>query len=636
MARTVLPSKVTSRAIIGSILRTSPRTAAMVAQIAAIVAADGLSTIDGATFGLFPDVAVADTVSVGAGGTDVTSTDAVWTADDVGNAIHLAGAGAAGGTHASVITGYTSPTAITIRDAAVTAVAAGVATAGGLAAWGHPPAFELIPDVQTTSAGRLRYRGRVLPAPTREDGDRLAAPISVLDFGAVGDGVADDTVAIQAALTAAAGAVDLPAGRYLVSQALTVSRDGVFLRGAGMGVTVLVASVADQDVITLGDGAALRSFVGVSDLSIETDIAKTAGAAITLDRVALAQVSRVRVDGHFVGVNITQSQLVVLQDCHLINAVAATGCAIKASGGGSNLVLRNVAIDAPVGSQPRCGISLGDWDGVFIESGTQCNHAGDGLLIEPGNGETFQHLFASNASFDSCSGCGCKSAPTGTGVVQRLTFDTCWFGTNDNSGCQLGGGVLGARFVNCQAVNNAGHGIYAASITGLTIEASVIAGNSRAAAGVNDGVFIDANLSQITIAGCFIGVGYGFANTQQYGVQIAAGAGDATVIAGNMFAGDVTAPVANAATGSVIMRDNQGWKTDNTGTATVPAAAGAVGVNHGLAITPAIAAISITPIGNIGAAVKFWVSNVTATGFDINVDAAPGGAGADFAWAVRV
>jgi len=59
-------------------------------------------------------------------------------------------------------------------------------------------------------------------------GDKLAQTVSVKDFGAVGDGVTDDTVAIQAALDAIAsksansigGTVFLPSGRYLVTAPL--------------------------------------------------------------------------------------------------------------------------------------------------------------------------------------------------------------------------------------------------------------------------------------------------------------------------------------------------------------------------------------------------------------------------------
>jgi hypothetical protein len=71
---------------------------------------------------------------------------------------------------------------------------------------------------------------------------RFADIINVLDFGAVGDGVTDDTIAIQTAINAAqqhGGHVFIPAGTYRVSS-LTIS--GSFtLRGAGINATTLLS-----------------------------------------------------------------------------------------------------------------------------------------------------------------------------------------------------------------------------------------------------------------------------------------------------------------------------------------------------------------------------------------------------------
>ena len=61
--------------------------------------------------------------------------------------------------------------------------------------------------------------------------------VSVKDFGAVGDGVTDDTSAIQAAL-AASKAVRIPAGTYLVSDTLlSTNLNGYSLIGAGYHTT---------------------------------------------------------------------------------------------------------------------------------------------------------------------------------------------------------------------------------------------------------------------------------------------------------------------------------------------------------------------------------------------------------------
>ena len=76
--------------------------------------------------------------------------------------------------------------------------------------------------------------------------DAVAAPpptvYDVTTFGAQGDGAADDTNAIQAAVDAAnsrgGGTVVFPAGTFRITQALTIYSQIVF-RGAGMRATVI-------------------------------------------------------------------------------------------------------------------------------------------------------------------------------------------------------------------------------------------------------------------------------------------------------------------------------------------------------------------------------------------------------------
>ena len=76
---------------------------------------------------------------------------------------------------------------------------------------------------------------------------KLRESVSVKDFGAVGDGVTDDTAAIQAAITAAKitingsivnKAVIFPAGTYLVSSTIT-SDTNVVLVGSGRDATLI-------------------------------------------------------------------------------------------------------------------------------------------------------------------------------------------------------------------------------------------------------------------------------------------------------------------------------------------------------------------------------------------------------------
>lgn len=65
---------------------------------------------------------------------------------------------------------------------------------------------------------------------------------NVMDFGAIGDGVTDDTVEVQAAITACCtaggGVIFFPKGTYLVSN-LTYNRSGIIFRGVGNRQSVL-------------------------------------------------------------------------------------------------------------------------------------------------------------------------------------------------------------------------------------------------------------------------------------------------------------------------------------------------------------------------------------------------------------
>ena len=86
------------------------------------------------------------------------------------------------------------------------------------------------------NATKLNFLQTGTSAVARTVDSKLKDVVSVKDFGAVGDGVADDTAAIQAAINAALASpkafeVFFPSGEYLVSAPLTIG----FRSGAGAG-----------------------------------------------------------------------------------------------------------------------------------------------------------------------------------------------------------------------------------------------------------------------------------------------------------------------------------------------------------------------------------------------------------------
>ena len=114
----------------------------------------------------------------------------------------------------------------------------------------------------------------VLPREARE-----ANIYDVRDFGAAGDGLANDLPALQRAMTAATdaggGIVHLPPGTYRVERTVEVPK-GVRLRGAGMENTIILGTGFDPHVprtsmITLTDSTALDSLsiTGAVSLGVE-------------------------------------------------------------------------------------------------------------------------------------------------------------------------------------------------------------------------------------------------------------------------------------------------------------------------------------------------------------------------------
>jgi len=100
--------------------------------------------------------------------------------------------------------------------------------------------------------------------------DKLAQVISVKDFGAVGDGVADDTAEVQAAWDAVAtqggGILYFPAGTYRINL-VGLGSDGVSIMGDGAG-SILVSAAANDWAVQY-DGGFPKGRIFVQDVSFE-------------------------------------------------------------------------------------------------------------------------------------------------------------------------------------------------------------------------------------------------------------------------------------------------------------------------------------------------------------------------------
>ena len=174
-------------------------------------------------------------------------------------------------------------------------------------------------------------------AVTRTVQAKFQDTISVKDFGAVGDGVANDTAAIQAALNAAAGkyAVYIPAGRYNVT-AGSLTSSGGFTRiiGEGVNTSRLQSSTGTGSILTITQTDFTQP-ITVSDLSFITYTQETQ-TGITINGNAVdAQINRVQARAELRNVEVRGDNValhgplngIIINSCHnlLLSKIFVSG-----------------------------------------------------------------------------------------------------------------------------------------------------------------------------------------------------------------------------------------------------------------------------------------------------------------------
>lgn len=168
--------------------------------------------------------------------------------------------------------------------------------------------------------------------------------IDVRDYGAVGDGVTDDTAAIQAAVDALptnGGEVYIPAGTYKTTSPITLKR-GTTLRGSSRWGSIIYNYGDDDAIYALSGTVRNARQITVADLKIADGVVgRTGGAGIHLDSDPDGQgtsydIKRVDIDGHFDGIKVKDSIVAVVEDCR-INSCLNDGFCSVGTGNAINL-----------------------------------------------------------------------------------------------------------------------------------------------------------------------------------------------------------------------------------------------------------------------------------------------------------
>jgi hypothetical protein len=411
---------------------------------------------------------------------------------------------------------------------------------------------------------RWRVTGVGKPARRRLPGDPI---YDVMDapFNAAGDGVTDDTAAINAAI-AAANAVPGPiylGTSHLVSTGLDpITSNAVEIIGRGMEEdgTEVTCSTSPAAIFTFANGA---RFSGIRDVRIVGD-SGTTGYGILFQQAFRCFAENVRITEVGNGVEIDRCNTTYIENVDVIEPLGDYGFHVHGLDPDFCHVTRFVRCQVGGSGSGYTGFAHGSFahTALYHECGVLYGSVGMHLFDDQGSAPTFVHAW--QFSTDHPSDCGilidaCEGA---VWFDQVLVTSVLTGGT----GIETGSAASNYQFHGGQIYGTGQHGFVlggsGAKIQGLDITAVGVD-----AANTYDAIAVTAGVTDFVIQGCSIGDVPGTSSGERYGISIGAGCDD-YIITGNIITGSATAAILNTpgrASTRVVrsnIPDTGGWIPD--------------------------------------------------------------------------
>jgi hypothetical protein len=468
--------------------------------------------------------------------------------------------------------------------------------------------------------------------------DKMRDVVSVLDFipASLHSGIRNGTNTtnlesyIQSAIdsVSAGGSLYFPAGTYQVAAALSVVTNHVRIYGASRRGTKIVQQVASAKVFNV-----TGSYFSLESLSIEYASQGTSGGtAVDISGAFYSTIDDVYIYRPHVGVKYSSS------------ANSHTGARILVVDATQNGVLVDGAVHVL-------------WDKFQILNSNTTTLCTLGCILLAGavegcdfiNGQTYQGVqslvttapsfaFGQMPSYNKFHAVYFDAATAA--VIDKATeldFVDCWFSNRPEHGVYVAQ-VDGVRFTGGGAINCGKHGVLVESVARrVFFDGFAARSNSVTAANTYSGLYFAAGTVDFGATGCVCTNDLLAFGNQKYGIEIQPGACDRYTLSNNIVVGNATGGIFDGGTGTEkYIHHNVGYRTSARGSAVVPTGNTSATVSHGLDVTPAQADFISVPTVNLGdvGVSRWWIDNVTATTFRLNVDA-PTTADAFFAWDVR-
>jgi len=442
---------------------------------------------------------------------------------------------------------------------------------------------------------------------------KLRETVSVRDFGAVGDGVTDDTAAFTAAVNyvggLGGGTVFVPGGTYKVAF-VNVLHEYVTIEGQGVNASYIVNGSTNQPAIQWGDGITLIYGGGVKGLRFSSAsgvVAAPGQSGLLFNKVGQFTVQDVFCQPFpaalYEGIKfISCSQ-------YTVYAARAQGCALN-------------------------GISFVNCVDSYVTDCRSDANSGSGFFLDGSEGSYFKGC---TAYFNNAQGWVLSSASPGVTAINKNNFFVECIGDTSGSYNWIIADSVNSYFLGCWAatqkdtsVNTFASGfiIYTQYSKSLYFTGCAAINNNANGFNIYDpgsGAPVNIHLVNCEFGSTYNGPNGNGKSGAGYGVSLNGGADKIRVIGGS-FDGNASGPVLNTSTGTDIVFENSvGYVTSKNGTATVLAGNTTVVVTHGLSVTPQQQDISLTFGSTNGGATDLYVSNITSTQFTINMAPAAGG-----------
>ncbi len=396
--------------------------------------------------------------------------------------------------------------------------------------------------------------------------------ISVLDYGATGDGSTDDTTAIQDAIDALAttgGLIWFPAGTYVVSSTLTIYTNHIMLAGEGPQATVIECNFADGNILAIGSTTTNVYQGRVTGITFTSSVAKIGGAAIKVTNAHQIYLDYVQFYQNmyhcvqFEGGSYGDGQfLYYLQNFEVNSGV--TGILIGYDGS----LVQDVWISKGIiAGCTDCGILIKHGSGIYCDN-LDILTCKNGFVTYPVTGHNAQAIFCTAVICDTCDNYGFMIG-NGGGTVAEVNLVNCWGASCGENGIVIDastGITSGINLTAFRAINNCKNGINILGGTKISISNPQVLSNGTDNSGFYAGIIVGAGVSGWSIIGGVSGNGGLFdGSTQGYGLYISTGASENFVVSGLNVTDNATQSIENHSTGAGSISECPGYRVYQSG-----------------------------------------------------------------------